>query len=98
MADARLCQPCPRGATCELGGASVVALPGYWAPIRAPAPVTSGRRRDVTSGLREEAGRRAPTTGRREAGRMGLKGQGAPAGGGGDNAVALYQCLPGAGG
>jgi hypothetical protein len=25
-----LCNPCPRGASCELGGSSVVPLPGYW--------------------------------------------------------------------
>ncbi len=28
--DSTLCRPCPRGADCELGGDSVVALPGFW--------------------------------------------------------------------
>ena len=30
------CRPCPTGATCELGGDSVLPLPGYWtaAPVR----------------------------------------------------------------
>ncbi len=30
LAKRNLCIPCPRGASCELGGRSVVPLPGYW--------------------------------------------------------------------
>jgi hypothetical protein len=30
LAKRNLCSPCPRGASCELGGRSVVPLPGYW--------------------------------------------------------------------
>ncbi len=30
ITDSSLCRPCPRGADCELGGNSVVALPGFW--------------------------------------------------------------------
>jgi hypothetical protein len=39
LSNPRLCLPCPRGANCELGGASVVPLAGFWR-----SPSTVGRR------------------------------------------------------
>ena len=33
ITDSTLCRPCPRGAGCEGGGNTVVALPGFWIDI-----------------------------------------------------------------
>ena len=52
MVDTGYCRPCPLGATCELGGNSVVPLPGYWI-----SPVAgSERREDQQAGRKVESG------------------------------------------